>query len=404
MASRRQIEANRRNSKLSTGPTSEQGRQKVSKNACTHCLTATESFPGHIQQRIDERFELWSDEFPARNDYERWLAKRVVTASVQIDLATERKDTWRADLAYRAEFCWDAERTEAVEALARQLPDQPGWVVARLRTSVHGRLWLGRQWAALAESQRQRSPEGVETLNPLGDEARQRALELLGVDLLFHSSCRRLDPCPDSEQSPAEHQATLIARQIAELETGLDGMAQAEEYARRLAIQGTGPGFDAMDLVINRYENKAERRYDRAEQALREAQSAPAGRAPARPPEVYEVEARVETSTVAAGPAEISEVRTADPAPAETPDTAPDHAEVKAVVAAAVSEEAADPVILPAAPASDEAADRPPPELANPPAQHRADAPHNVLGAAGWNQRPRNRRERRALAARARRH
>jgi hypothetical protein len=56
MTSQRKIEANRRNAQKSTGPKTQEGKDKVKLNALTHGLTAqTVSLPHGDIQACDER-------------------------------------------------------------------------------------------------------------------------------------------------------------------------------------------------------------------------------------------------------------------------------------------------------------------------------------------------------------
>jgi hypothetical protein len=80
MASDRQIEANRRNSQLSTGPRTAEGKASSSRNASRHGLTAQTAFlPGEDE----EEFASWRQELIAALDpsgaLEFELAERIVS-------------------------------------------------------------------------------------------------------------------------------------------------------------------------------------------------------------------------------------------------------------------------------------------------------------------------------------
>jgi hypothetical protein len=421
MAPQNQTGANRPDSKLGKGRRSEDSRAAEALNEYKHVMTASEVFPVPVQQTINERYEDWLDDFGPRNGYERWLTKRLVTASVQLDFSAVYMDGWRTHVAYRAEHFWDADRAEAVEALARRLPVQPPLIVARLRTTVHGRQWLACQWRALAESQRGPAPAG-ETLKPLDEEARRRALDLLGIDPIFRETTGRLNPPPGSGLSPADHQAALIAGQIRALEEGIEGAQQAEEHDRSLALQGSGPGYNAMERLIQRQEKAAERRFDASLEALRQAQRSAPGAAPVRPPQAQAVVVNTTAEvTVPAGtaatvqePPRAAETARAVPDPASTA-TEPDE-QVRAgdlpsaeppPAAAVVPEPDPSPVTPAAAPhrsgaaVSPAAVDRPRPREGS--SAHRMDPSHRSAASPFGGPPPRNRKERRALASKMRR-
>jgi hypothetical protein len=109
MSSVRQIEANRRNARLSTGPVTEEGKKKSRRNALRHGLTA----------------ETVIDAFEDADDYAAF--EMAVTADFDAQSAVER------DLVLRlANLLWRLRRVTAIEAglfkeQARQLPQpRPG--------------------------------------------------------------------------------------------------------------------------------------------------------------------------------------------------------------------------------------------------------------------------------------
>jgi hypothetical protein len=104
MSSLRQIEANRRNARLSTGPITEEGKKKSRRNALRHGLTA----------------ETVIDVFEDADDYAAF--EMVVTADYDAQSAVERELVLRL-----ASLLWRLRRVTAIEAglfkeQARQLP------------------------------------------------------------------------------------------------------------------------------------------------------------------------------------------------------------------------------------------------------------------------------------------
>ena len=90
MATAAQIEANRRNSKLSTGPKTEQGKAKSRLNAVTHGMTARTLMPVLPQEdpkELEERIQQTIGAMQPRNPFELELVRGAVLLSVEIDRA-----------------------------------------------------------------------------------------------------------------------------------------------------------------------------------------------------------------------------------------------------------------------------------------------------------------------------
>ena len=100
MTSQRKIEANRRNAQKSTGPKTQEGKDKVRLNALTHGLTAqTVVLPHEDSQAYDERRKAWTSELCPDGQVGAYLAERAVRISWQLD----RADFYERDrLARRA--------------------------------------------------------------------------------------------------------------------------------------------------------------------------------------------------------------------------------------------------------------------------------------------------------------
>jgi hypothetical protein len=89
MTSLRQIEANRRNARLSTGPITEQGKRRSRQNAVRHGLTA-ETIIGALEDADDyEAFQLAiTADFEARSAVERELVLRLASVLWRLRRAT----------------------------------------------------------------------------------------------------------------------------------------------------------------------------------------------------------------------------------------------------------------------------------------------------------------------------
>jgi anti-sigma-K factor RskA len=85
MTSFRQIEANRRNARLSTGPITEDGKKKSRRNAVRHGLTA-ETVIGALEDAEDyAAFEMAvTSDYDARTAVERELTLRLAKSSMAV--------------------------------------------------------------------------------------------------------------------------------------------------------------------------------------------------------------------------------------------------------------------------------------------------------------------------------
>ena len=88
MCSERKIEANRKNAQKSTGPKTQEGKDKVKFNALRHGLYAeTIVLPHEDADAYQNRLETWTADLSPRTDMEAYLVKRMVKISWQLDRA-----------------------------------------------------------------------------------------------------------------------------------------------------------------------------------------------------------------------------------------------------------------------------------------------------------------------------
>src|SRR5690242_18812739 len=82
MATPRQVEANRRNAQLSTGPVTEEGKARSRSNALKHGLAAeTLLMPGDESGALTTRIGEWAAALEPRNPHEKWLVELAATES-----------------------------------------------------------------------------------------------------------------------------------------------------------------------------------------------------------------------------------------------------------------------------------------------------------------------------------
>jgi hypothetical protein len=102
MATERQIEANRKNALLSTGPKTEEGKAIVSGNAIKHGILTNRVF---VQEKSQEEFERLREgfyfDFQPKGDLETFLLERVISCAWRLALITQvESEMYDAEFSY----------------------------------------------------------------------------------------------------------------------------------------------------------------------------------------------------------------------------------------------------------------------------------------------------------------
>jgi len=105
MSTEKQVAANRKNAKKSTGPKTPEGKAKSAQNATTHGLTASHDvIKGESQEEFDAHKQSFLDVLNPQNAVEDFLADRVASLAWRLNRAgsIERQmlDGFAADLEY----------------------------------------------------------------------------------------------------------------------------------------------------------------------------------------------------------------------------------------------------------------------------------------------------------------
>ena len=88
-------EINRRNARKSTGPRTTGGKARSKFNAVKHGMTArTLVLPGEDPQKLQLRFETWTDELQPQGEVEQFLLEQAVHSSWKLERA--RAPSWPA--------------------------------------------------------------------------------------------------------------------------------------------------------------------------------------------------------------------------------------------------------------------------------------------------------------------
>jgi hypothetical protein len=190
MLSQARISANRENARKSTGPRTEQGKDRVRLNALKHGMAAeTVVLPHEDVKAFEQRLDAWTRELAPNGDVAGYLAERAAKLSWQLDRADACE---HAVLAKRTrEAPREKERSRrrrASEQLRLLLAPDPQEPVAkpkrsrldrlaRLKASAHGCRALFEAWSGVA----QRLADGGSRPGGWASEVQDAMLRLLGV-------------------------------------------------------------------------------------------------------------------------------------------------------------------------------------------------------------------------------
>jgi hypothetical protein len=176
MTSQIQIQSNRRNSVLSTGPRSEAGKVASSKNAISHGLSAADPVLSYENRdEFNTLVENYSTEFAPQTKHEEYLVSQMAGAR------------WRLDRVQRIEnaavelILVGADETTASpdHKLAQRMLDAPGDPLPRLeryRASIERSYHRAVKEFRMAEKYR------------IQDEARLRRAHAREIEELLHSA------------------------------------------------------------------------------------------------------------------------------------------------------------------------------------------------------------------------
>ena len=249
MATHRQIEANRRNALLSTGPTTDEGKAISRANALTHGLTGAGVVVADDDAAvIAERLESWRPTYRPGTDEEEWLFEQAVVSSVRVDRCQRDENLLRTHQSVRASLCWDDDRRLAAEELGATLSKKPSLVLRKLRKTRQGCDWLLERWRGLGDVL-ERGGEWTEAQSSL-------ALDLLGTPRELR------DGPPGSPQDLVAREVDGLERLAAEALDDLDGL-ERDSAETGLPIEPDRPL-----TLLRRYEAACMRRYQWARNRL----------------------------------------------------------------------------------------------------------------------------------------
>jgi hypothetical protein len=242
MTTLRQIEANRKNSLLSTGPRSDSGKEQSRRNALKHGLSgAGVVLPEDVEEVIETRYEEWAQEFGPATPYQRFLVEQIALNSVRLEQCSRQEIYERGQLSLRAAFCWDDDRRLVAEQLAQGLAKRPALVARQLERTPQGCAWLRERWKALGRI--------LARNGDWSDAERSLALDLLGTSADLRDDAGRLSG--DRE--------ALVNEELARLEARKERLEPLDNREREKTFEGKSVEPDARLLRTRRYEAQIRR-------------------------------------------------------------------------------------------------------------------------------------------------
>ena len=248
------IEANRRNSKLSTGPKSSEGKTRSRANALTHGLCATVCVPEDVDAMQIRAVEVYTALKP-QNEYHAYMVDRAAIYSLRIERCERMERRVRDKAALRAELTWDDDRRLEAEIVGAMLASRPAETVETLRRTPHGCEWLMTRWAMLAHAAGKN--EGWTA------EQTSMAFDLLATPKAFRDQGKP-GTAIDFEGNVVESDndpAAVARRMVAELKARREVVAALDEVERTLVETDHDHDSDPELRRLRRYESTLHSRF-----------------------------------------------------------------------------------------------------------------------------------------------
>jgi hypothetical protein len=294
MATDRQIEANRRNAALSSGPKTESGKATSRTNATKHGMACQSAeVQAGITSEFDDRRARWAAEQHPVGEAGNFALDRVVAATFRIERCEQAMNELTVTVSQRATLVWDEDRAVEAAKIFARLAKDPVLVSRQLRATLAGAVLLLESWLGLVAS----------LLNgkDWSESEASKALDLLGVGIDLRSA-RTLIDAPQGTDSVAFRRA-LATEEVERLQTLMeDALIPLDDLERRQAMKGDIALLSKPAKLILRYERDAWKRYWDSMKELKDQ---------APPPAVVE-EPKVRERVDAAAPVQVEETNQLD--------------------------------------------------------------------------------------------
>jgi hypothetical protein len=153
MATQKQIEANRRNARASTGPRTEAGKNRSKMNRLTHGLRAEQvRLPTEDPAKLEAFMGAWVDDWNPPTMARLALVEEAATAAWRKRRFVQAEATRFGERLDRCRDNARRRRRDAVARLAARIDEEPVEVEAELRSTRVGTERLIAMWTDLADS------------------------------------------------------------------------------------------------------------------------------------------------------------------------------------------------------------------------------------------------------------
>jgi hypothetical protein len=253
IVSEARLAANRRNALRSTGPKTEEGKQKSRANALKHGLCAS-VVVAEDAKLVQQRASDWFDALKPQSEFHSWLVDEVAILSIRIDRCERMERRARDVKAMKAELCWEDDRRLDAVRLGGMLARRPDEVIEELRRTPQGCEWLMTRWAMLAHT--------ADVKGAWTPEQSRMAFDLLGTPIEFREGIKpgaSLDLDGRMIES-AEDPAAVARREIDALKQRREVVEGLDEVNQALAVADLNDEDDPELRRLRRYESTLHRR------------------------------------------------------------------------------------------------------------------------------------------------
>jgi hypothetical protein len=276
MATERQVASNQRNARLSTGPTTPEGKARSRANALKHGLAAETLVIDGLEADFNERKTRWEQEIKPTTLEGHFALEAVVACTIRIEECRRNINARLDREVNRACLVWDVDRDADAALVASKLAKQPELVSRQLKGSKHGVELLMRNWNLLGES--------LDTKKGAWNDAElSTALDLLGIPSHLRDGRAPFDPSVPGVDV-YQHRRTFIFSEYERLRTLNSELSRLDRREREQAETGAAVLITKPLALLLRYESAAWRRYDTMLKAAR-ASAPPAAVIPEVHPE-----------------------------------------------------------------------------------------------------------------------
>jgi hypothetical protein len=254
MSTDRQIESNRLNALLSTGPRTPEGKAKSRANALKHGMAAETLLIDGLHDDFAERKAEWEADIKPTTPEACFALDAVVACTFRIEECRRNINGRIEHDITRACLVWDVDREADAALVASKLAKQPALVSRQLQSSKQGVELLLRTWNLLNEALDARK-------GAWSDAQISTAFDLLGIPGHLRDGRAPFDP-PQAGADVYEYRRAFIFREVERLQARQEGLSRVDLTDREHAETGASVlGTKPVTLLL-RYENAAWRRYD----------------------------------------------------------------------------------------------------------------------------------------------